>query len=673
VLNQTSGPVPPFINNIFPQNMIFVAPSNGVSFNVSSLSGNSISANNIGLVLNGSNVSAGLVVTGASSNKNVTYNGLASNMVYNASITVTDSLNLTASASAYFETTWVGVPPVLYLWEAEDYDFNGGNFIDNPKLSSTNGNPNSYYGKTGTPDADYHYVTIPPARVYRAGDLIGTVYSGDYDRPDHYLAGVYDYRIDPMNTDSPNQWMNYTHNWPSNTYWVVGRVSTDLSLSGFITLSVSNNGAFTDIGTFSLNGGLGWSTFENVFLKDASGNNALLNLNGKQTVRLTAGGNLLPNFIMLVAAIPDLPIITGMYPTGTRPFEYTNAMSFHVLTRGSSFPPGGIHMTLDGFDVSANLVITGPATNKSVVLPALLPNAIHRAIISATNVLGHYTAVTNNFDTFNESNIMVEMEDFDYGSGQFIPFADWYPDAYADVVGPYPATAEVDFHHTVLSGETNGGSYYYVYRSTGLPQDKLTISQDYIRTNWVNNGALEWVLVFFAGGDWGNYTRDYPPGSYYAYARTSGDGPFFMYLDQVVSGVGTPNQTTSRIGTFGGVGKNYTTFAWVPLTDSGLAAPALVKLTGTTTLRVTTAGNCNPNYFMLVPASGIALTVTRAAGNAVLSFPSQTGVNYRVFYRTNLTVGSWTLLTNVLGTGGVRSVNDPIGGTGARFYKVTAP
>ena len=49
----------------------------------------------------------------------------------------------------------------------------------------------------------------------------------------------------------------------------------------------------------------------------------------------------------------------------------------------------------------------------------------------------------------------------------------------------------------------------------------------------------------------------------------------------------------------------------MPLTDDGLAAPAVVKLNGVTTLRLTTAGNCNPNYFMLVPASGITLTATR--------------------------------------------------------------
>src|SRR5262249_10995201 len=152
VLNQTAGPICPAIASIFPQNMIFVAPSNTMSFNVYSLSGFGISNKNVGLFLNGSNASSGLVITGSSSHKNATYTGLQSNTVYNASITVTDSFNLAASVSTYFETTWVGIPPPLYTWEAEDYDFNSGQFIDNPTLCNAGGNPTCYFGKTGTPD-----------------------------------------------------------------------------------------------------------------------------------------------------------------------------------------------------------------------------------------------------------------------------------------------------------------------------------------------------------------------------------------------------------------------------------------------------------------------------------------------------------------------------------------
>jgi hypothetical protein len=47
-------------------------------------------------------------------------------------------------------------------------------------------------------------------------------------------------------------------------------------------------------------------------------------------------------------------------------------------------------------------------------------------------------------------------------------------------------------------------------------------------------------------------------------------------------------------------------------------------------------------------------------------------VAYRVFYRTNLTAGNWTLLITVVGSGAVTPVSDPGTGT-SRFYKVTAP
>ena len=88
--------------------------------------------------------------------------------------------------------------------------------------------------------------------------------------------------------------------------------------------------------------------------------------------------------------------------------------------------------------------------------------------------------------------------------------------------------------------------------------------------------------------------------------------------------------------------------------------------------RLATDGNCNPNFFMLVPAGGITLTATQSAGQIALSFPTQAGASYRVFYRTDLSSGNWTLLTTVLGNGAVKSVNDPVAGTN-RFYKVTAP
>ena len=146
-----------------------------------------------------------------------------------------------------------------------------------------------------------------------------------------------------------------------------------------------------------------------------------------------------------------------------------------------------------------------------------------------------------------------------------------------------------------------------------------------------------------------------------------------MYLDQLVSGAGTTNQVTKRLGHWSATGSGQPNYAWVPLTDDCLAAPSVVKLGGVSTLRLSTdTGLCYPNFFMLVPASGIGLSASRSGSNVSINFPTQAGATYRVFYRTNAASGNWTLLTNGLGDGTLKSVTDtPV--DSQRFYKVTSP
>ena len=663
VLNQVSGPVPPIISSLFPQNMIFVNPSNGITFNASSPGGFAINTNNIHLVVNGVDVSGSLAISGSSSNKNVTYSGLQSNSTYTASITVSDAFNLTVSASTYFETTWVGIQPVTYLWEAEDWDFNSGTYINNPDLCSASGNPNCYFGKVGVEGVDEHYTT-GSSGPFRPSDPIGTAPSGDYSRKNFFEAGVTDYKIDPFNY---GEWVNYTRDWPNSTNWIIARLATDVGFSGSLTLSQITSTATNDLGTFTLASGHGWTTYDNIYLKDTNGNNANIVLNGKATLRLTSfpGGNLLPGCFMLVAAQLDLPIVSGMYPTGTHPFEHTNALSFTVTSPGATFPANSIKLNLDGLDASASLVITGPASTKNVVYP-LQTNALHTAIITVTNSLGHGISVTNQFDTFSQDNYMVEAEDFDYGGGLYVSANDWVPDAYVGL----GATTNIDFQHSPVAGEQWGA-----YRSDGIPESPV---QNYVveaRQKFVDAGGIDFQLDWFGGGDWANYTDVYPTGNFYVYIRSAGlpGISYSMYLDQIVSGAGTTSQVTKRLGNWGALGRGQQTYAWMPLTDAGLVAPVVVKLGGTNTLRIsTTTGLCYPNYFMLVPASGITLSAAGSGSNVSISFPTQAGATYRVFYRANLTTGNWNLLTTVLGDGTVKSVSDPLTGS-QRFYKMTSP
>ena len=685
-LEVLSGPIPPVISNLNPLNEIFVPPASGVSFNVSSPSGQTINTNSIHLVLNGTDVSKNMTFSGSSSNWNVFYGGLQSNTTYNVSITVTDSVNFAASAKTSFQTTWVGVPPYTYLWEAEDWDFSCGMYIENPDLCNSCCQTNCYFGQVGNlgqlcaaPLDEYSSSINVPTKFYRPNDFEGTAPSGDFTRPNLAAASRTDYCINPYNyTD----WVNYTRDWPTNgtNWWIIGRFANGASVGG-LSVSVVTPTSTNLVGCFPVNPTASWTTYQFVYLQDTNldGQNATVALHGTETLQIAAtlppgtaygnGGNALPTFYMLVPAIPDLPFLSNLYPTGKHPFETTNALSFTVTTTaGATFSPSGIQLIVDGNDVSSSLVITGSATSNRVVYPFLPRNEMHKAIINVTNSLGHGISLTNQFDTFAQSNVMFEAEDYDYNGGQYINFENYYPDCYSSMNLLSPAAAEIDFHHTP-AGEAYPTDW--PYRTNGIPQ---AVSQDYLRADYVGSFSSDYQLNFFAGGDWANYTRDFPAGSFNVYARSSGVSFNTMNLGQVVSGAGTTNQVIKHLGQWSALGTGINNYGWLPLTDAGGVAPVILKLGGVSTLQVgTPTGDCYPNYFMLVPASGINLSATRVGNNINISFPTQPGGNYRVFYKTSLTAGNWIQLTSVLGDGTVKTATDSNPSGSLRYYKVTSP
>ncbi len=671
-LEQVSGPVPPAINNLIPQNEIFVPPSSGLTFNASSPSGIAINNSGIQVMLNGSNVSSGLVITGSASSKNVTYNGLQSNAVYNATITITDSSGLQSSVNTTFQTTWVGVPAPTYIWEAEDFDFNGGMYIDNPDLCNAPGNSDCYFGQVGEQNVDEYSTGTPPAQFYRgASDGIGTQPSGDFSRPNLTAADRIDYCINPFNN---NEWVNYTRDWPASTNWIIGRFANGGTEGGDVLYSVTPTSTNL-LGYFVVPTTPSWTTFQNYYLMSTDGvNRATVVLNGKETLQIVAGVNgtadALPTFFMLVPGETDLPNLSNLYPDGQHAFESTNALSFTVTTVGATFPANGIQVSLDGINVSSNLVFTGSASSNHVVFPYLGTNETHSVVITVTNSLGHGISLSNQFDTFNQSNYIFQAEDYDFNGGQYILSADYQPDCYQY----YSSVTNVDYHHTINGGEPTDGSDY-TYRQDGIPQGLTEDTSDFYGPFAGDQFAYDYNFNWFGGGDWVNYTRDYPPGAYNIYARTSGAGAYTMDFGRVTSGWGTVNQAVQPLGQFSSTGPDENTFAWVPLTDPGGVAPITVDITGpTNTFKVLTpTGDCYPNFFMLVPASPVHLSAARSGNNINLSFPAQKGSVFRVFYRTNLTTGSWTLLNTVLGNGTVQSVTDSAPGDRVRFYEVTSP
>jgi hypothetical protein len=664
VLNQISGPTAPVLNNVSPGAILLANAANGITFTASSSSGTTINASDIHVTVNGTDVSANLNITGSTTSKNVSYSALQSNQTYTVAIQVTDTLGLSTTASFTFDT-W----SPLFLVEGEDYDFNGGQYINNPVLTSS-AQANSYFGQYGYQDIDLNDTSHDGDHLYRAGDLMATTVSGDSARKKFVDAQA----IDPFINDykigwfNPGEWANYTRSFPAGTYNVYARLAGGAG-AATLTLSKVTDGqgtptqTTTNLGRFSFTG-TGWSTYQYVPLTDANGNLVALTLNGVDTLRVTTGGGGDLNFLMFVPADTTRPVIGSVYPDGQMLLQSTNKLAFSVSSTAAAINANSIGLVMNGVDVSASLAITGSANDKTATYTGLLPNVPnYTAAISVTNANGITASTTVHFDTFSPTLYSWEAEDYDYNGGQYI---DNPPlDAYFGLSG----IIEVDYHELFVN------TPQVKYRTSDPMGTDVT--GDLPRARFV--GTNDYNIGWFTAGEWVNFTRHYPAGKYQVYARFSrGTGTNATpTLSRVTSGVGTDTQTTVDIGKFSVDSHGWGTYNWIQLTDG--TGPVALTLDGsTTTFRLTSTGpeantEANANFFMLVPSANpnpVSLQASQAGGNIVLSFATESGVSYQVQYKDTLTDANWSNLGSaVVGNGAIRSVTDPTVGS-KRFYRL---
>jgi hypothetical protein len=120
----------------------------------------------------------------------------------------------------------------------------------------------------------------------------------------------------------------------------------------------------------------------------------------------------------------------------------------------------------------------------------------------------------------------------------------------------------------------------------------------------------EYQVTDTEGGEWLNYTRDFPEGEYHVYLRAAGRATQEIHLDEVTSDPSQFDQTTRRLGTFDlpnmGVKFNY---RFVALKDDQKANVRLT-LDGIKTLRLTIGDEREDrlndttalNYLLFTPA-----------------------------------------------------------------------
>jgi hypothetical protein len=702
------APPPPYITNAAP--IVILATNDHLTFTAVAQSG----------VI--TNVQVTVVATGGlvnpttttnvytSAGTNLTISGLntatanvslplASNTIYSINILVTDSNEGNAVLTDNFDT----LRPVL-VWEAEDFNYNGGSFTD----TTPDGGLDVTLNQVGTQNIDENKIGGPTANgggnahFYRPTDAVSIQSAGEQPRQkflDGIAAGNTNAIDEEVGYNSPGDWIDFTRTFPSNTYNVYARLATVGSgtMLSFAHVSDPTAGSqtVTNLGTFSFSDN-GWNTYHYVPLKDNFGNLVPVPLNGVQTLRSTVVGNPNINFFMIVPAVGSQnPALLSSYPTGLHPFEPTNHLTFTIgPASGSPIPGGSIHMSLNGYDVTSLMTLTSGASNTWTGSIPVASNAAYTAVIRATNSTSLSSTFTINFDTFTQNNFMWEAEDFDFNGGSYIDnpvptgddmltgtgnsaVATGSPAANSYFYYPAgnPANQSiygVDF--TTQGSADNSDHYYRPFDDCGTE-----LNFDYLRQKFIDaqnstgdTNIGDFDIGWWNTGWWLNYTRTYPTGQFYVYGRLAGgSGPFSgTTLSMVTGGQGSTNQTTQLLGSFADPNASgWQTWHWVPMLDSN-NHQAVVTLGGVATLRATSGANLNANYFMLVPAaSTVSLSISMSGSNPALSFPTQAGFSYTVLYKNSLADAAWKALTIVAGDGTTKVVPDATGGA-QRFYKL---
>ena|GEM_PF-788093 len=661
----------PFVSNFQPDGSQPFQYTNKLTFTVNSSVG--MSANNILLNIDGGNVS-GLTISGSPTLWNVSF-PVTVNGFHTAIITVTDSVGTSISTNK-FDT----FDPNTYTFESEDYDYssdgiNGGLFIDNPQTDL-------YSGLGSVLNVDDHW-DYNNGAGYRpssgAGDGLATESPcSDWVRPQYSSASLKTYNIG--HNDGGN-WANYTRNYPAGAYNIWMRMAspngnpstTDAAKVSVVTSGWgTTNQTTTVLGRFTTPNTGGWGVYTGGWapLMDANGNYVQWTASGStNTLKVTIdNGNFNQDFYALVPADTTRPTLAGLYPNGSTQLQSTNTLSFNAISSGG-ISTNNIVVILNGVVVS-NLVFTGSSTNWHVSDPNLQTNTFYSVSIAFTGLAGGAYNTSFSFDTYSSTDYQWEAEDYDYNGGQF----------YDNLINAYNGLGsipDVDNHQSDL----NANPFLYRLNSPAPSTATGDLSGEQPRAKFTSGGGsgTDYYIGFFGGGSWVNYTRHYPAGTYNVIGRFA-DGAALSQptLSQVTSGVGTTNQTVNVLGSFTVVSLGWTTWEWVSLKD---ASGNLVKVTldgSANTLRYSgspVAGQpeVNTGFFMLVPTTpSLKLTISVSGGNITISFQTQTGSNYQLQYKNNLTDATWTTLGSpISGNNAVQSVNGTATGS-SRFYRVQA-
>ena len=325
------------------------------------------------------------------------------------------------------------------------------------------------------------------------------------------------------------------------------------------------------------------------------------------------------------------PILSDFAPSKFANFLPASTVVSFKATDDVPLTDDGVALVLNGtrYTKANGLTLSGTGNSRTATFAKLEANRNYNAFFEVTDAGGITTREHSDFDTFTGSVLVIESEDYNFSGGfidKSLPIAEGggpQSDSYANQAG----VQGVDFNDT----RTAPRSQEAPWRNQDAVRMERTL--DLVRSKYVAaGGAAAEVYDYVVGdidtGEWLNYTRTVPPGSYEVYLRQAlinmeaGES----VLEQVTSEPTQPNQTVKTLGSFLGTLSGFT-FRNTPLTD-GSGNKTVVRFNGMTTLRVrqvtadTESKQRRQNYLALVPVADAgtqraAVTALTPANNSV--------------------------------------------------------
>jgi hypothetical protein len=313
-----------------------------------------------------------------------------------------------------------------------------------------------------------------------------------------------------------------------------------------------------------------------------------------------------------------------------------------------------ISVTLNGA-APTNMIVSGQPNNLTVTIHGLQTNTTYQTIIGVNTTNNDPAVASYTFDTYSLTNYTWECEDWDYSSGQY--FDNPPPGAYANLSG----VDGIDAHNL----DTGNNSAYRTEDTGNLGNE---VNGDAKRRQYVTASTNDFDIGWTATGQWANYTRSYPAGSYNVFMRAaspSGQKDGASLWRQTISGATT---NLVQLGVFNMLNTGgYQTYAYVPMTDTNGNVVTISTTGAPTTFRLNEDnGGWNGNFFMLLPAQAgpakVTLSITRSASSVTISWTPSGGT-----LQSSQALGanaSWQPVT-----GATNPMTVPVGNNPA-FYRI---